>query len=129
MEVDRLQVQARETVVPLKETDRFIGAVIWELRLLRLRADTEWLRITVSRVNAPESGIGREALRSVINDVEKSALLERHAGCPGTLALPQRAARKGWLISIRTSSRGVDLCDRQGISASNLFTHFPSLRG
>jgi len=128
-EIGRFQLQERETLVPLNEADLITGAVIREVLLLRLRTGTGWLRITVSRINAPEHGIGREACRGVINDLEKCALLERHVGYPGTLTLPQRAARKGRLIWIRASPRLVDLCEKQGISAPNLFTHFPSLGG
>jgi hypothetical protein len=128
-EIRRPKLQTGEKSEPLDETGLIIGAIVREVLLLRLRTDRGWLRIAVSRISAPEHGIGREAFRTIINDLEKCALLERLVGYPGTLALSQQVARKGRLVCIRASSRLVDLCERQGIRASNLFTHFPSLAG
>jgi hypothetical protein len=128
-DISRFQRQSREVSRPIDETDLIVGAIIREILLLRLRTDTGWLRFTVSRVRTTEHGFGREALRRAIRDLEKSGYCERLVGYPGALALVHQDARKGRLIWIRASSRLTDLCERQGIGASNLLTHFPSLKG
>jgi hypothetical protein len=112
---------------PLTRTDFVIAAVIREILLMRLNSNEGWLRVTVSVIRSKTHGIGREALRCVIDDLESRALIERHVGYLGMPGLPNEA-RSGRIIWIRASSRLVDLCDRQGINSINLFTHFPSLR-
>jgi hypothetical protein len=122
-----IRLRTRETFEPLKEIDLIICAIIRELLLLRLRADAGWLRITISRISAEEHGVGREVFRTLVSSFEKAALIERHVGYPGALALPQLSARKGRLLLIRASSRLIGFCEQQGVGISNVFTHFPSL--
>jgi Myb-like DNA-binding domain len=110
----------------LTRTDFVIAALIRELLLTRLKSDGGWLRVTISTTRSRTHGVGREALRSIIYDLERRGLLERHVGYLGTPGLPT-AARSGRFVCIRASSRLKDLCEQQGVSGASLFTHFPSL--
>ncbi len=89
--------------------------------------DAGWLRITISRVSAAEHGMSRDAFSNVIIALERGAFLERYIGYPGALKLEIPAARMGRPVVIRAARRLIDVCERQGINATNLFTHFPSI--
>ena len=70
-------LQPCETFAPPDENDLVVCAVIREVLLLRLRADTGWLRITISHIRAAEHGIGKAAFGSMIDALEKAALPTR----------------------------------------------------
>jgi hypothetical protein len=128
-DISQFYGRPQETPAPLDETDLMMGALIRELLLQRYSHVTGWLRITVSRINASEHGIGKMGFSRILDDLEKCAFLERTVGYPGALTLPNMAARQGRFVLIRASARLVKLCRQRRITASNLFTQFPSLRG
>jgi hypothetical protein len=121
----------REIIVSgfLTDTDLIIGALVRELLLQRYRDVSGWLRITVSRITSSEHGIGIDRFCRVLDELEKSGLLERFVGYRGALALPRKVARQGRFVQVRASMRLIKICRDQRITASNLFTHFPSLSG
>jgi hypothetical protein len=106
-----------------------IGATVREVMLCRLTSGSDWLRITVSQVNAGDHGVPREAFRNIIARLEACGFLERFVGYLGALKLDRHEARKGRLVWLRAAPRLIDLCESHGINGSNLTTHFPSLSG
>jgi Myb-like DNA-binding domain len=126
-EISLLHGQAQKAAAPLNKTDLLIGALIREMLLLRYRNVTGWCRITVSRINNSEHGIGKTGLSRILDNLERCALLERTVGYPGVLALPHPDARRGRFVLLRASSRLINSCKQRRITASNVVTHFPSL--
>ena len=127
-DIDRRQMIAGEPRPLIDEIDLILGAIIREVMLLRSDAHMDWVRITVAEIRTHENGIGKEAMRAVINELEKRLWIERGVGYPGLVELP-RQARIGRLILIRAAPRLLALCERIGISPPDLFNHFPSLNG
>jgi hypothetical protein len=114
---------------PLNGLDLITGALIRELLTTRHREIRGWLRITVSRINSPDHGVGRTYFSRLLGDLEANGLLERTVGYPGLVAFSESAARPGRFVFVRASLRLKKLCGQHGITPANLYTHFPSLAG
>lgn len=127
IQADNAMTKPREPLTFKKEVQCLIGGIVREA-FLCLQEDT-WAKVTLSRIRAEESGVNSGVVRNITAALIRGGFLERFVGYRDAVRILNPAAIAGRVTVLRAAEPLINMCRAHDLSAENIFSQFPSLRG